>query len=186
MSALPAKHLFSTREWRRFAETGFFAPGYRAELIEGEIIDMSPIGPDHSSCVDWLNRHFSRKAPETVWVRVQNPVTLGDLSEPEPDLAIVKYYEHCYREAHPSPREILLLIEVADTTLAYDRGTKAPLYARFGIPEYWIVNVPDRCVEVYRNPQNGQYSDKRILRDIDVLRPVLVADIVIEVSRIFW
>ena len=184
--SLPAKHLFSTREWRRFAETGFFAPGYRAELIEGEIIDMLPIGPDHSSCVDWLHNYFNWKAPESIWVRGQNPVTLSDLSEPEPDVAIVKYYEHRYREAHPSPGDILLLIEVADSTLAYDRNTKAPLYARFSIPEYWIVNLPERCVEVYRDPRNGQYRDKQTLRGADVLRPLQVAEIAIEVSRIFW
>lgn len=186
MSALPAKHLFTTQEWHHFAAIGFFAPGYRAELIEGEIIDMPPIGTDHGSCVDWLTHYFSKNLPDSMRFRVQNPITLGDLSEPEPDFSIVHYRSDYYRHAHPTPQDVLLVIEVSDTTLSYDRNTKAPLYATHAMPEYWIINLVEQCVEVYRQPQQGQYREQQVLRGENKLCSLQVAEIEIMVKSLFW
>jgi Uma2 family endonuclease len=149
-AVLPKKHLFDVNEWHRLADSGFFDPEYRAELILGEIIDMPPIGLSHRSCVDWLTNWLGRRLPDEAWLSVQNPLRLGDLSEPCPDIAILRYREDCYRQSPPGPDDCLLIIEVADTSLRYDRGTKAGLYARFGIPEYWIVNLGEGCIEVHR------------------------------------
>lgn len=184
MHPLPAKHLFTIQEWHHFAETGFFAPNYRGELIEGEIIDMAPIGTDHSFCVNGLNRYLNKKLPDSLWLSVQNPITLGDLSEPEPDFAIAHYTDN-YRHAHPTPQTVLLVIEVAESTLSYDRNTKAPLYAKYAIPEYWIINLVEKCVEVYRQPQQGQYTDKQVLRGEDVLRSLQVKEVEIVVKFLF-
>lgn len=186
MSALPAKHVFTTEEWHRFAATGAFAADYRAELIEGEIIDMSPVGVDHSACVNYLNRYFNKKLSDDIWVSVQNPITLGDFSEPEPDLLIVPYRDDFYRHAHPSAEDVLLLIEVADSSLAQDRNVKAPLYARFAIAEYWIINLSEKCVELYRKPQQGIYQEKLVLRDKDSLQALNFPNIELTVNQVVW
>ena len=150
--APPSRHLISVDAFHRMGETGILGPQDRVELIDGEIIDMSPIGVLHAAIVDVLARHFGRRAGELVFVRCQNPLRLDDISEPEPDLAILRPRADFYMTAHPGAADVLLVIEVADTSLAYDLGTKVPLYARHGIPEVWVIDAATRHTRVFRRP----------------------------------
>jgi len=148
----PSRHLISVDAFHRMGETGILGPRDRVELIDGEIIDMSPIGVLHAAIVDVLARHFGRRAGESVFVRCQNPLRLDDISEPEPDIAILRPRADFYMTAHPGAADVLLVIEVADTSLAYDLGTKVPLYARHGIPEVWVIDAATRQTRVFRRP----------------------------------
>jgi Uma2 family endonuclease len=148
----PSRHLISVDAFHRMGETGILGPRDRVELIDGEIIDMSPIGVLHAAIVDLLARHFGRRAGESVFVRCQNPLRLDDISEPEPDIAILRPRADFYMTAHPGAADVLLVIEVADTSLAYDLGTKVPLYARHGIPEVWVIDAATRQTRVFRRP----------------------------------
>ena len=148
----PSRHLISVDAFHRMGETGILGPRDRVELIDGEIIDMSPIGVLHAAIVDLLARHFGRRAGESVFVRCQNPLRLDDISEPEPDIAILRPRADFYMTAHPGSADVLLVIEVADTSLAYDLGTKVPLYARHGIPEVWVIEAATRHTRVFRRP----------------------------------
>ena len=150
--APPSRHLISVDAFHRMGETGILGPQDRVELIDGEIIDMSPIGVLHAAIVDVLARHFGRRTGESVFVRCQNPLRLDDISEPEPDIAILRLRADFYMTAHPGASDVLLVIEVADTSLAYDLGTKVPLYARHGIPEVWVIDAATRQTRVFRRP----------------------------------
>lgn len=154
--AAPSRHLTSVDAFHRMGETGILGPADRVELIEGEIIDTSPIGVLHAAIVDALVRFFSRSTGESVFIRWQNPLRLDDLSEPEPDIAILRPRADFYTTAHPGPADVLLVIEVADTSLAYDLGTKVPLYARHGIPEVWVIDAATRRTRVFRQPVGGR------------------------------
>ena len=138
-------------------EAGIFRQDARLELIEGEIIEMSPIGNAHAGCVKFLNGLLSLLFGGTFIVGVQDPVRLNDFSEPEPDISLLRRRNDYYREKHPTPADVLLVIEVADTTVVKDRMVKVPLYARAGIAEAWIVNIPEEVVEVYSDPSEGAY-----------------------------
>ena len=137
---------------------GIFSEDDRVELVCGEIIDMSPIGERHAGCVDTLDELLRERLGRSVNVRVQNPIRLDDSSEPQPDIVILKRREDFYRHAHPRSDDILLLIEVSDTTLEYDRQIKLPLYARAGVPEVWIVNLNDERIETHTDPSGGVYQ----------------------------
>ena len=150
--APPSRHLISVDAFHRMVETGILGHQDRVELIDGEIIDMSPIGVLHAAIVDVLARHFGRRTGESVFVRCQNPLRLDDISEPEPDIAILRPRADFYMTAHPGAADVLLVIEVADTSLAYDLGTKVPLYARHGIPEVWVIDAATRQTRVFRRP----------------------------------
>lgn len=154
---IPAKHLISIEEYRKMGETGIFKPDARVELIEGEIFDMTPIGSKHASTVTRLTEHFTEGLRGKAIVTVQNPITLGVQSEPQPDLAVLKTREDYYATAHPGPGDILLLIEVADTTATYDREIKVPLYARHEIREVWLIDLERKRTEVYHGPHAGEY-----------------------------
>jgi Uma2 family endonuclease len=154
-SIAPSRHLISVDAFHRMGETGILGPRERVELIDGEIIDMSPIGVLHAAIVDVLARHFGRRAGESVFVRCQNPLRLDDISEPEPDIVILRPRADFYMTSHPGASDVLLVIEVADTSLAYDLGTKVPLYARHGIPEVWVIDAATRHTRVFRRPVGG-------------------------------
>jgi Uma2 family endonuclease len=146
----PQVRHWTREEYLRMAEAGIFAPGERVELIEGEIIAMTPQKSPHAAAI-WLAQEALRLAFGTGFhVRSQLPLTLGPNSEPEPDAAVVRGTARDYVDSHPT--KAILVVEVADTTLEFDRGRKAAMYARVGIPEYWIVNLPERVLEVYRDP----------------------------------
>jgi Uma2 family endonuclease len=153
--AHPRRHRVTVREYHRMAEAGVLSAQDRVELIEGEIIDMTPIGPRHADVVDRIVAALSRQRTTGLRIRVQNPLTLGDASEPQPDIAVVA--DRNYADAHPVASDVQLVIEVSDTTLAFDRDVKLPLYARAGVPEVWIVNLPAGQLEVFREPVGDRY-----------------------------
>ncbi|NNJ85424.1 MAG: Uma2 family endonuclease [Gammaproteobacteria bacterium] len=165
------RHSFTIEDWYALGRTGVLATDYRGELLEGEIIDMPPIGSEHSGCVDWLHYHFSRQLGGNAIVRVQNPIRLGDFSEPQPDIVISRPREDFYRNRHPTPADILLIIEVADSSLLYDRTIKGPLYARYGLPEYWLINLPERRLECYRTPTPTDYADRTRYLPGEIISP---------------
>ena len=147
-------------------DNGILSPDQRVELINGELIDMSPINPPHAGSVTRLDRFFSRHlAQDEYIIRVQNPILLSDYSLPEADVAITYYREALLEDEHPTAQDIVILIEVADTTYRSDRNIKAPLYAAEGISVYWIVNLNKQQVEVYSRPQNGEYTQIDIHSD---------------------
>lgn len=146
----PTKRRFDVHEYHRMGEAGVFGEKERVELMGGEVVEVNPIGGRHASCVRELNRHFTRGVGDELRVDVQNPVRLDDAHEPEPDLAIIKARD--YRNSLPTSEDILLLVEVADTTLAYDRNVKLPLYARFEVPEVWIVDLASEIIERHSEP----------------------------------
>lgn len=153
-----SRRLLSVADYHRMAEAGILTDRDRVELIEGEIITMSPAGSPHAGTVKRLNRLFVRAVGDRAVVSVQDPVQLGDDSEPEPDIALLVPRGDDYTAAHPSAADVLLVVEVADSSLQYDRRVKRVLYARHGIPEMWIVNVEAGVVEVYRHPTADGYA----------------------------
>jgi Uma2 family endonuclease len=139
-------------------EGGVFGEDDRVELLDGHIYDMSPIGSEHAACVRRLDRLFQREVGSRAIVSIQNPVRLNEASEPEPDLALLAPREDNYAARHPRPDDVLLVVEVADTSLPFDREVKRSLYAQAGIPELWIVNLEADRIEVYRTPQETEYT----------------------------
>ena len=150
--AAPARHRISVDAFHRMGEAGILGVADRVELIDGEIIDMSPIGALHAAIVARLASYFSQRLGGVAVVWCQNPVRLDDTSEPEADIAILRPRADFYMTAHPGPTDVLLVIEVADASLAYDIGTKMPLYARHGIPEAWVIDAATRRTRVFRQP----------------------------------
>lgn len=179
-----ARRVLTVAEYHRMAEAGILTERDRVELIEGELIAMSPIGSEHSGTVNALTRTLVRAVGDRAIVAVQNPVQLDDLSEPEPDFALLKPRDDDYRSATPRPHEVLLIIEVADTSLAYDRAVKRSLYARHGIPEFWIVNLAAKQVEVCRSPTGEQYASVSHVGREAVLEPQLLPGATIPVSAL--
>ena len=159
-----ARKQFTVEQYYRMAETGILTPADRVELIEGEVVQMSPIGPRHASCVGRLTGLFVTTLGPQAIVFPQNPVRLNDYSEPQPDLAILKPRSDYYAEAHPQPADVLALIEVSDSTVKSDRTTKALLYARVGIRELWIVDLNALAIEVLRSPSPEGYQDVQTLK----------------------
>jgi len=159
----PTKHLTNLTEWRRLGEAAIFPPDSRVELINGEIFDMAPIGFNHAGHVIRLLNFFAPRVADKALINAQNPLQLGDLSEPEPDFMLLKPHADYYSSRHPSAEDVLLLIEVADTSLKFDQNQKLRLYALHGIPEYWLLNLNDMCLEVYRKPFGETYKEKTTL-----------------------
>ena len=162
---------FDVAEYYRLAEAGILHEDDRVELIEGEIVEMVPIGSDHSGTVNALNHALMSAAGRRATLSVQGPLHLSDYSEPQPDFMLLKPRPDFYRERHPRPEDVLLLIEVSQTSLRYDRAVKLPLYARHGIPEVWIVDLPDRVVEVHRDPSPDGYASTRRYAPGETLEP---------------
>lgn len=163
-------------------ESGVLKPDARVELLDGRIIDMEPIGPFHGGSVNRLNRLFNTLSKGRWLVTAQNPVHLDDYSEPQPDLMLVKPAPDDYTTRHPRPEDVFLLIEVAQTSLGYDRGQKLPAYGRAGIVEVWIINLADQIIEVYREPHFNGYGSKAILRAGDKARFQAFPEVAVEVA----
>lgn len=156
------KKLLTCDDYHAMIAAGILDEEDKVELLNGELIYMSPIGPNHGGVTNRLNNLLQELLKSSAIIAVQNPVTLAPFSEPEPDLAVLKPRKDFYSEAHPAPEDIFLLIEVADTTLERDRTVKGSLYANAGIPFYWIVNLPEMQLEVYSQPAKDQYKLRRI------------------------
>jgi Uma2 family endonuclease len=180
-----ARRALTVAEYHRMGEVGILTERDRVELIEGELIAMSPIGSEHAGTVNALTRRLVQAVGEKGVVAVQNPVRLDDLSEPQPDFAVLKPRADDYRHATPHPADVLLIIEIADTSLAYDRGVKRSLYARHGIPEFWIVNLAAKEVEVCRAPTGDQYSSVSQAGRGGILELELLPGAAIPVTAIF-
>ena len=156
---------FTVVEYHRMGETGILDEGDRVELLDGEIVEMTPIGPRHASVVDRMTRLFSRLIGERAVVRVQNPIDLAALaSEPQPDVVLRKPRADFYVTAHPAPAAVLLLVEVMDTSADRDRRLKLPLYARAAICEVWLVDLGAERIAVYRQPEPDGYRQTHLLR----------------------
>lgn len=163
---------------------GIFGEDHRLELIEGQIIEMTPIGPPHAGTVNALIALFSRALGERVTISAQNPAVLSDITEPQPDLMLLRPREDSYRRAHPRPEDVFLVVEVADSSGYFDRKVKGPLYARAGIPEYWIVDVQRNMVEVHRSPSDAGYTEVEELTSAGRISPSAFPDMELDVSEI--
>jgi len=178
------RHRFTVDEYYRMAEAGILSHDARVELVDGEIIEMSPIGRLHASRTMYLNAVFSARLGGRSTVSVQNPVRLSSRSEPQPDLALLRPRSDFYASGHPGPGDTLLVIEIADSSLVTDRDVKTPLYARAGIPETWVLNLVADTLEVYRQPSADGYRDVRILRSGDTVSPEAFPDVVLSAADI--
>lgn len=179
-----ARHSFTLAEYERMSRAGIFSPEARVELVCGEIIEMSPIGERHAASVNVLDEIVRERLGRSVTVSVQNPILLDDLSAPEPDILILKRRADFYRSAHPRPEDVLVVIEVSDTTLEFDRKVKVPLYAAAGIPEAWVVNLPEERIEVYGDPDGGEYRTVRLYARGRRLQSHTLAALRLSVSKV--
>ncbi len=184
MAVPEARHCFTVSEYHRMAQAGIFTEDDRVELIEGEVVHMAAIGSRHAACVDRLTRLFVQAAGERAIVRIQNPVRLGDLSEPEPDLVLAKPQSDFYATAHPTAADVLLLVEVSDSSHRYDDTVKRPLYARQGVPEVWIVDLETDAIRVHRDPSGEGYGSVTTSRPEDTLSPTAFPDLKIPVRAV--
>jgi Uma2 family endonuclease len=174
----PQRYLIHVDQYEKMAEAGVFAPGERVQLIEGEIYSMPPVGERHIWGVAEFTEALIRSPlGQRVFLLPQQPIILSDISEPEPDIVLLRLPKAQYRTRKAGPVDVVLVIEVADSSLVFDRQRKMPLYARSGIPESWILNVSDRCLEAHRRPEDGVYSDVRIYAPGELISLVEFPDI---------
>ncbi|MDZ7753964.1 MAG: Uma2 family endonuclease [Gammaproteobacteria bacterium] len=151
-------HRLTVADYHRMGEAGLFAPGARTELIEGAIVDMTPIGSRHAGTVRHLTTVLHRVLQDNLIISDQAPLILESLSEPQPDIAVLKPSADYYKTRHPGATDVILLVEVSDTSVDFGRHTKLPLYAHHGIPEAWLVDLPAGVLEIHREPEEGAYT----------------------------
>lgn len=165
------------------AEVGILAPDARVELLDGEIFEMLPIGPFHANSVRRFINYFAALSAGRWLVDVQNPVRLNSRSEPQPDFVLLRPLDEEYAQRHPTPDDVFLLVEVADSSVKYDSGRKLAAYAKAGVREYWIVNLVKRVVEVYRKPSpDGTYGSFTRLQAEDLISPEAFPDVAVQVT----
>ena len=177
-----AYHHLTVDDYHKLGEAGILHEDDRVELVEGMLIDMAPIGAGHAGQVNRLVNRLAPAVSGRAIIAPRNPLRLDEFSEPRPDILLLGYRDDFYATAHPRPSDVLLLIEVADTSRAYDRDTKIPLYARHAIPEVWLIDVHDRRMETFLEPAADGY--RRILRPAatDRISPVLFLDVSVDVA----
>lgn len=175
---------FTVAEYERMGQFGIFSEGERVELVNGEIIKMSPIGKRHAAVVGHLTQIIALLIQRTAILWVQNPIRLSDRSEPQPDLMVLKPRPDFYETSRPTPEDVLLVIEVSDTTLDYDRKVKVPLYARAGVPETWLVNLGEERIEVYANPAGAAYQTAESYARGDELQARALAALRLSVAEV--
>lgn len=158
------KRLFNVAEYHQMAKAGILTERDRVELITGEIIPMSPIGFRHAATVKRLNDLLGSRLGDRVIRGIQDPITLNDQSEPQPDIVLLRPRRDYYATRHPQPEDIYLLMEVADSSINFDREIKIPLYASAGIKEVWLIDLNENCLEVYRNPLRDRFAYVQILQ----------------------
>lgn len=184
-AALPQKHSITVNEWQKMVAANVFSPKNRIELINGEILEMPPIGYNHSGHVNRMTALFAFLVVEKKAIMsVQNPLQLGDLSEPQPDFMLLRPEADFYTTRHPQAEDVLLLVEVAESSLNYDRERKQRLYAMFGIPEYWLINLNNESLEVYRQPVAESYAQKSTLYYGETLMLSQLDNIVVNTANI--
>lgn len=178
------RHRLSVEDYYRMGEAGIFGEDDRVELIDGDIIDMAPIGSRHAGTLKRLATLFRDAVGDKAIVSVQDPVRLDHHSEPQPDLALLRPREDYYYGAHPRPPDVLLIVEVSESSLAYDQQVKVPLYARRGIPEVWLVDLAAHAVLVHRGPGAGGYAETFVFDTPGELAPILLPDALVDLSAI--
>ncbi len=187
MSALPSTlphRKFTVDEYHYFIEQGVFKPEERIELWEGEFIEMSPIGKKHASSVDYLVEWLIENSARRYIARSQSPIVLDDFSEPQPDVCLLRRRDDFYRRENAAAKDVLLAMEVADTTVKYDRDIKFPRYAENGIPEAWLIDLENNRVEIHTEPGANGYRLIRVLHRGDVAESTVFEDLKIPVDDI--
>ena len=187
MSAQPdfSRHLISVNDYYRMAEAGIFTEDQHIELINGEIFDMPPIGSFRTGLVTRLSRILINKLGEQAIVTVQNPIYLNEFSEPQPDIAILKARSDDYMQSLPTAEDVLLLIEVADSSLHYDRTIKLPEYASHKIPEVWLFNLKEQLLDIYQQPESDYYRLHLRPKAGENIQPLLVDSVSVDWSELF-
>jgi Uma2 family endonuclease len=183
-AATPRLWRFTADQYQQMGEIGLFRKEDRVELLEGVIYQMTPIGSWHNGSISAINMMFASQLAGRAVVQVQGSFHLSPNSEPEPDLLVLRFRSDFYRSALPGPEDVLLLVEVAETSLGYDRNFKLPLYARGGIPELWIVNRRDARVEVYREPRGDAYESVNFSDSGGSISPLAFPELRIQVAEI--
>ena len=174
---------WTVKEYHKLGEMGIFHPEERVELIAGLIIKMSAKGTAHSSATRRSNRLLQNLLENQAWVLIQDPIELNDESEPEPDISVVRIDPLDYATHHPTASDVYLIIEVADSSLAYDCNTKAKAYAKSGILDYWVLNVSDRQLHVFRQPSENGYQSEEILAESARISPLLFPQVAIAIQE---
>jgi Uma2 family endonuclease len=184
MSLQLLRRKFTVKQYHKMVEAGILKEDERVELIRGEIIEINSISSRHAACVSRLNQFFLFRLSKSVIVSCQNPVELNDNSEPQPDISLLRRKADFYESGHPKSQDILLVVEVADTTVESDRQIKIPLYAENGIVEVWLVDINQQCIEVYREPSpNGYQNIQRFMRGQN-LSILAFPEIIISVNEV--
>jgi len=178
-------HRMTVDDYHRMGETGILGPELRTELIEGEVIEMPPIGPPHGGKVNLLNALFNKAVGSRGVVSVQNPVVLDEYSEPQLDVIILRPRADYYSASHPRPQDVILMVEVADSSLRYDREVKMALYAKAGVPEFWLVDLQGRRLTRYRNPEAGAYTEIQEVQELARVTLPEPLDTVVDLSSLF-
>ena len=178
------KGRFTVADYHRLVECGILSEDDRVELLVGQVIPMSPIGSPHAACVNRLNRMLIRALGDRATIAVQNPIVLDDWSEPQPDVTALKPRTDGYAAAHPRPADVLLLLEVADSSLVRDQEVKLPLYAAAGVPEVWLVNLPADQIQIHRAPATAAYGFIAIARRGETVTPLRFPDMAFSVDDI--
>ncbi|NJL02744.1 MAG: Uma2 family endonuclease [Spirulinaceae cyanobacterium RM2_2_10] len=179
-----ATHKFTADQYQKMGEAGIFHPEARLELIQGDILVMSPIGLKHAATVNRLANLLPRLVGDRTIVSIQNSIRLNDYSEPQPDVVLLQPRADFYESQIPQPDNVLLLIEIADSSLRYDRRVKAPLYAENNIQEFWLINLLDQTLECYRQPQAEAYTDQQTLNRDQAIAPLAFPDLTLNLTQI--
>ncbi|MCY7347827.1 MAG: Uma2 family endonuclease [Pyrinomonadaceae bacterium] len=182
----PRRLRFTVDEYYKMIELGMLKDYEKAEIIEGELIQKMPIGDKHAAVVEKLNELLRDRLGKSVSLRNQQPVRFSDYNEPEPDLAVLERREDFYSGSKPIPKDVLLLIEVSDATLKYDRDTKLTLYAEAEIPEVWIVNLPNDIIEIHTKPNSGIYQLTKIFKHGETVESEMLPDLNLKVDEILF
>ena len=182
--AQPEPYKFDVRQYHALAEAGILTKEDRVELINGEIVVMSAIGTEHMATVDASAEFWITAVSGRAIVRIRGSVRLDEWNEPQPDVTLLKYRADFYRSRSAGPDDVLLIVEVSDTSLSYDRGVKLNLYAEFEIPETWIANIQARTIEVYSNPVDGEYTERRNYQHGQTVTPAAFPDIALPVADV--
>ncbi|MEW6237047.1 MAG: Uma2 family endonuclease [Candidatus Omnitrophota bacterium] len=185
MSVLAQKRLFTVDEYYKMAQSHILAPTEHVELIEGEIFQKTPVSSNHAGTVAYHSELFIYNLKDKVIVWAQSPIRLSQYSEPEPDIALLKPRSDFYKNSHPAPEDVWLIIETEDSSIAYDRQIKMPLYARHGIPEFWIVDLNQKAIEAYSQPSPEGYSLLRTVRPSQSLSPFHFPELDLPVRNLF-
>jgi Uma2 family endonuclease len=185
MTVQIARRPFTVTDYARMRETGILREDDRVELIDGEVRLMSPIGPLHAAIVNRLTALISRYLGDTVILSVQNPIQLHDYSEPQPDLTLLQPRDDFYAHAHPRPDDVFLVIEIADTSIEYDRDEKIPHYADAGIAESWLIDANSQTIEQYTQPRTGGYRNKLIVAYDEMITAHTLPQLQLRLEHIF-